>query len=351
MNQAITVLRRYRAHGAVIAANAAFAAIFVTIALSGFHQPTPHGMPIGIVAPAPVAHAIERKLDEHLPGGFELRSLPSESRARVAITHRTVDGALVVSPRRLTLLTAGAGGTAPAQAIKTASVKVAAATERTLTTRDVVPPLSGDSQALSSFFVVLCVLFPSLATGIAAGHALRRSAWAARVGVLLIVAVLAGLGAAGIADAISGLAHYWAIAGIAALFSLAISAPTAAVGQIKPHLAALCVFAFLVLGIPVSGGPGGLAGFGPSFLRWLHSGLPLGVAADAVRNTVYFRAGDTGHLWVLGAYAGGGLVALCLLIVATGRRNRGASGLHEHGGTGQRTESITAARANIVAPT
>jgi hypothetical protein len=335
MNQAVTVLRRYRAHGALVAANAAFAAVFVTIALIGFHQPTPHDIPVGIVAPAPVAHAIATNLDQHLPGGFQLRSLPSEGRARVEIAHRGVDGALVVSPQRLTLLTAGAGGSAPTQAITSAFTKVAAASGRALTTRDVVPPLSGDSQALSSFFVILCVLFPSLATGIAAGHALRRSAWAARVGVLLMVAVLVGLAAAGIADAISGLAHYWAIAGIVALFSLAISAPTAAMGQIKPHLVAVGVLAFLIVGIPVSGGPANLAAFDPSFLRWLHSGLPLGVAADAIRNTVYFRAGDTGHLWVLSAYASGGLVALCLLIAAAGRRNRGSSGLDEHGGPGQ----------------
>jgi hypothetical protein len=151
MDQAMTGLRRYRAHGAVIGANAVFAAVFVTIALSGFHQPSPHHIPVGIVASGPVAHAIETNLDQHLPGGFELRSLPSKSRARVEIAHRSVDGALVVSRQRLTLLTAGAGGTAPAQAITTAFTKLAAASGQTLTTRDVVPPLSGDSQALSSF--------------------------------------------------------------------------------------------------------------------------------------------------------------------------------------------------------
>ena len=92
------------------------------------------------------------------------------------------------------------------------------------------PRLTDDSQALSSFFLILCVLFPSLATGVAAGHALRRTALGSRVGVLVSVAAVAGLAAAGIADGVSGLGHYWAIAGIVALFSLAISAPTAAVG-------------------------------------------------------------------------------------------------------------------------
>jgi hypothetical protein len=350
MNRAMMIVRRYRAHGAVIAANTAFAAIFVTVALSGFHQPVPHELPVCIVAPPSVAHAIARNLDERLPGGFALRSLPSESRARVEIAHRAVDGAFVVSPRGMTLLTAGAGGTAPAQAITTAFTKVAASSGRPLTTRDVVPPGSGDTQALSSFFVILCVLFPSLATGIATGHSLRRSAWGARAGVLVLVAVLAGLGAAGIADAIGGLAHYWPIAGIVALFSLAISATTAAVAQIKPHLVALCVLAFLVLGIPVSGGPANLAAFGPSFLRGLHSGLPLGVAADAIRNTVYFGGADTGHLWVLSAYAGGGLVTLYLLAAAAERRRRGRSGLTEQDTAGRDAEPATATAANVVAP-
>jgi hypothetical protein len=122
------------------------------------------------------------------------------------------------------------------------------------------------------------------------------------------------------------------------------------VGQIKPHLAALCVLAFLILGIPVSGGPADLAGFGPSFLRSLHSGLPLGVAADAVRNTVYFRAGDTGHLWVLGAYAGGGLLALSLLTAAAGRRNRRSSGGDEQGEVRRPAEPATATRAGLKAP-
>ena len=226
-----------------------------------------------------------------------------------------------MSPRGANLLTAEAGGTAPTQAITQAFTAVAARTGRSLITTDVVPPLPGDSQALSSFFVILCVLFPSLATGVAAGHALRHASAASRIGVLLSVAAAAGLAAAAIADGISGLGHYWPIAAIVALFSLAISAPTAALGQIKPHLGALCIVAFLIVGIPVSGGPPNLAAFGPSFLRSLHSGLPLGVAADAVRNIVYFNAHDTtGHVWVLAAYALGGLLAFGLLIAVTRRR-------------------------------
>jgi uncharacterized membrane protein YhaH (DUF805 family) len=148
----------------------------------------------------------------------------------------------------------------------------------------------------------------------------------ARLGVLVTVAAIAGLAAAAVGDAISGLGHYWAIAGIVALFSLAVSAPTAALGQIRPHLAALSVLAFLVFGIPASGGPANLAAFGPGFLRSLTSALPLGVAANAVRDAEYFHAAHTaGHLWVLTAYAVGGAALLCLLVAAFTRQQRRAT--------------------------
>jgi hypothetical protein len=340
------IVRRYQTHVALVLANVAFAAVFVTIALSGFHQPTPHRLPVGVVAPASVSHTIQSALDAHIPGGFALRGYPNEARARTAITQRHLDAALIATPRGLRLLTAEAGGTAPTQAITTAFDAVAAKAGQQLAVIDVVPPLPGDAQALSSFFLILCVLFPSLAMGISAGHMLRRAHPASRLAVPLVGAMAIGLAAAGIADGISGLGNYWALAGIVALFSLAVSAPTAALGQIKPHLAALAVLAFLLFGIPVSGGPANLAAFGPSFLRSLGSGLPLGAAANTIRNTVYFHANDTAsRLWVLAAYAAGGLAALALLIAVA--RLRG--GVPQAPDAGVVTQTSQARASNSVA--
>lgn len=48
--------------------------------------------------------------------------------------------------------------------------------------------------------------------------------------------------------------------------------------------------------------------FGPGFLRVLDPALPLGVAVNALRNTVYFYGHDTeGHLWVLAAWVAAGV--------------------------------------------
>ena len=333
MPQAVAIIQRYRAHLAVVAVNSAFAIVFVTIVLTGFHQPTPHDVPVGIVAPAPVARQLEAGLATKLPGGFAVRPLAGEAQARAAIHRRQIDGALVVSPSGMNLLTAEAAGNAPTQAITGAFTALAATTGRPLTSTDVVPPSRDDSEALSSFFLILCVLFPSLATGIVIGHGLRRTSLAARLGVLVSVAAIVGLAAAAIGDGISGLGHYWALAGIVGLFSLAVSAPTAALGQIKPHLASLCILAFMVFGIPASGGPSGLAAFGPPFLRSLHSGLPLGAAADAVRNTVYFGAADTAdHIAVLTVYGVAGLCVLALVVALSDRRRPRPSAVEEvHG--------------------
>jgi hypothetical protein len=305
---------RFRPHAGFVLANTLFAAIFVALALSAFHAPSPHGIPVGIVASPAVTGKVEDALDTHLPGGFDLRVYPSAAAARSGVTHAQVDGALIASPGHLHLLVAEGGGTAPAQALTTAFGTVAARSGQPLTVTDVVPPLADDTQALSSFFLLLGVLVPSLAAGSASALVFRRSRPAWCVAAPVVVAVVVGAVAGALGDGIAGLGHYPAIAAIAALFSLAVAAPTAALGRRWPPLVAAAVLVFLVLGLPVSGGPAGLAPFGPGFLRVLHPALPLGTAVSAVRAAVYFGGyGAAGPLWVLGAWAVAGVAALALV--------------------------------------
>ena len=308
MQPSTPIFHRMRVPLVLVAINVLFAAAFITTALSAFHAPTPHAVPVGIVAPAQVSAEVRGALQARAPGGFDLRSYPSEARATAAITGRQIDGALVAAPRDMRLLIAQAGGSAPAPLLTSAFTGLAAKTGRRLDVVDVVPPLKNDSLALSSFFTILCVLFPSLATGAATAHLFRRHRTVWRIAVPAAAAVAIGLTAAAIAAGVTGFGDYLAVAGIVALFSLAISAPTAALGRIKLPLIALAVITFLIVGLPVSGGPSNLGPFGPGFLRALDSALPLGVAADAVRNTVYFHGSDTaGYLWVLAAWAAAGI--------------------------------------------
>ena len=179
---------------------------------------------------------------------------------------------------------------------------------------DVVPPRPSDSQALSSWFVVLSVLIPSLAAGSASALAFRRARRAWSVAAPGAAAVVSGVVAAAIADGIAGLGNYAAIAGIVALFSLAVAAPTAVLARIRPPLVALAVLAFIVFGIPASGGPANLASFTPGFLRVLSPVLPLGIAASSIRNVVYFGGHATGpYIWTLAAWALAGVAGLILV--------------------------------------
>lgn len=297
----------------LVAINVVFAAAFLSAALSAFHAPAPHAVPVGIVAPAQVSREVRGALEARAPGGFALHAYPSAAQARTAIGRREVDGALIADPGGMTLLVAQAGGSAPAQLLTNTFTGLAAKTGRRLSVIDAVPPLKDDSLALSSFFTILCVLFPSLATGAATAHLFRRHRTVWRIAVPAVAAVAIGLSATAVAAGVTGFGDYLSVAGIVALFSLAISAPTAALGRVKLPLIALAVITFLIVGLPVSGGPSGLASFGPGFLRALDSALPLGVAADAVRNTIYFHGNDTaGHLWVLGAWAAAGIALLLI---------------------------------------
>ncbi len=191
---------------------------------------------------------------------------------------------------------------------------------------DVVPPRASDAQALSSWFVVLSVLIPSLAAGSASAMAFRRAGRAWSVAAPVAAAVVSGVVAAGIADGLAGLGHYAAFAGIVALFSLAVAAPTAALARTWPPLVALAVLAFIVFGIPASGGPANLASFTPGFLRVLSPVLPLGIAASTIRNVVYFGGhAISGYIWTLAAWALAGIGGL-ILVTALRRSGRGLSG-------------------------
>lgn len=305
---------RYRSLAGFIMVSAAFAAIFVALTLSAFHAPRPHDLPVGIVGPATVTSRVEHALDSAAPGAFGWRSYPSQAGARTGITQRAVDGALVASGHDLRLLVAQGGGTGPAQVLTQAFGTVAARSGRPLVVADVVPPLPGDTEALSSFFVVLAVLIPSLAAGSGSALAFRRARPALAVAAPVAVAIVIGVVSAAVADGIAGLGNYAAIAGVAALFSLAVAAPTAVLARIWPPLVTVAVLVFIVFGIPVSGGPANLTSFGPAFLRVLDPVLPLGVAASAARNVVYFGGHATGlSLWVLTAWALAGVLGLILV--------------------------------------
>ena len=113
----------------------------------------------------------------------------------------------------------------------------------------------------------------------------------------MAAAVVSGAVAAAIADGIAGLGNYAAIAGIVgAVASRWQWLPRLPYWHGSGRLVALALLAFIVFGIPASGGPANLASFTPGFLRVLSPVLPLGIAASSIRNVVYFGGHATSHV-------------------------------------------------------
>ncbi len=293
--------------------------------VGAFHQPTPHDVPLAVVAPPAAVTGLESAVAAHAPGALSVHTYSTAAAAIGAVRERTVDGALIVGRSGMQLAVAGAGGFAPQQFLTETFQSVSAATHQHLDVIDAVPLPTGDSEGLSSFFVTLTVLIPSLVAGIAITLAGQRARPLAHAGWLAGFCVLTGLLAALAADPVFGAltGHFFTLAGILILYSLAVVIPTAAAARVLPALAAVPLLLFLVIGIPASGGPAGMALFVPGFFRWFASWLPVSRALGAVTGTVYFGGHGVGNdLWILAAWAVAGLV----MILATASRRAHPAG-------------------------
>ena len=292
------------------------AVLFVTLALSAFHEPTPHELPIGVVGDHVAVGQLAATLDAREPGGFDLRAYRTTGAVRQAIIDRNIDGGVDVGAHRLTIYVAQASGIGPTSAITNTFQSFAEATRRAPHVVNVVPALPRDSEAFAPFFIMLATLIASMVGGVNLGVMFRTSGRGWLIAAPFIVALFLGLAIAGVTDGFTGYGHFFELAGTLALFSLAVSESTAAIAKIRNSLVALAPLTFVVLGIPASGGPGGLAPFAPSFIRVFASALPLGVGESAVRNLVYFRGHDTAApLWTLAAWATVGLTTFVVLHV------------------------------------
>ena len=90
MRQGSQMFSRLRVPLALVAINVAFGAVFLTVTLSAFHKPTPHGVPVGIVAPAGATQRLRAGLERAAPGAFALRSYRSQALAKTGIAERRV---------------------------------------------------------------------------------------------------------------------------------------------------------------------------------------------------------------------------------------------------------------------
>ncbi|MFH8368125.1 DUF3533 domain-containing protein [Streptomyces sp. NPDC018031] len=305
---------------------------FVTSYLGAFHRPEPHRVDLAVVAPEQTRGELVRNLDDLSGEPLDAHPVQDEAEAVHRIRHRETDAALVVDPRgtRDRLLVAGGAGASLAQAVEQVVRQVERAERRSLATTDVAPASSGDSRALSAFYLVIgwCVggylCAAALAISAGARPATPRRA-TVRLGVLALYAALSGLGGAIIAgpvlDALPG--SLFALWGLGALVVFAVGAATLALqGLLGVVGIGVAILLVVVLGNPSAGGayPYPLL---PDFWRTIGPALPPGAGVWTARSIAYFQGNAvTGPLLVLAAWAAAGTLLTLLSSALRGRTHQ-----------------------------
>ncbi|GAA0438396.1 membrane protein [Acrocarpospora corrugata] len=285
----------------------AFAASFV----GALHQPEPHGVPVGVVAPAQVAAQIDAGLAAKKPGAFEITAYADEATARTALGDREIEA--VALPQQAKLIVASAGGRTASTVATQVFTGLAQAQGQQLTVEDAHPLPPGDSGGIAGMFYVLALVIPGIAIAVLAGHA--GVGTGQKIAAIALASVTVALANAWLADAVFGAlpGAYLALAAVSAAVTFTLGLVVAGLVRLlgTPGVG-LAALLFVVIGIPASGGPLG-ARFIPEWYAAIGQTLPIGQGTAAIRNTVFFDgAALTVPLSVLAAWS---LVGLLLLLI------------------------------------
>ena len=307
---------------AMVAGVLAIQLLFIASYVGAFHKPTPHAVPIGVVAPPSIVHRTIAKLDAAAGHPVQAQTYQSRDAAAAAIRSDRIAGAIVIDPASSTdtLLVASGGGSALASAIEEFAIRTEAVNRRTVRVEDLVPLQPGDYRGLSGFYLVVgwivggYLVASMLGVSSGARPATTRRA-VIRLLSLIPYAILSGLGGALIVDqglgALTG--HFLALAALGMLLVYAAVATTTAFQVLFGVIGiGITVLVFVVAGNPSAGGAYQPALL-PGVFRAVGSLIPNGAGVDTVRRIVYFGGqGITVHLLTICVWIVAG-VAVALL--------------------------------------
>jgi hypothetical protein len=302
----------------------------LTVFLIAFAWPSarsePRNVPLAVSGPTPAVAQIEARLEQAMPGGFEITAVPDRQAAVQRIEDRDAYGAIVLDAAQPEVLTASAGGPAIAQILTQLSARMSPENPAKVT--DIVPLPKDDPRGAG----LAAGALPLVLGGIIAAAGLTqlvRSGGKRMIGALTF-AVTGGL-------ALAAVLQYWlgsfegSYLGNAGVIAMSIAAISLTLLGLEWLLGtaglALGGAVMMLLGNPLSGmtsAPEML----PSGWGTLGQFLPPGAAGTALRSVGFFDgAGAARPLVVLGCWLLAG-VALCGL-GALRSRGRAVPARHE----------------------
>lgn len=311
------------------------------------HSPTPHAVPVGLVATDETAAATQVQIEQD--GKFDVRRFATVEAMTAAIKDKTVYGGVDIARTQPQLYIASAAGTAAANTLRTAFTQVVqdqkqqqveqlAAAGQVVPIQqvealaaapaviDVVPLPAHDSVGAALGLLVQALALGATVASMGLGRvgphtapSLRRAV--GHVAALVIYSVVS-------AGAVLLAAHAFGVIPEGsdsrlfigfALLSFAITGSVAGlVALIGPAGAALGT-AYFLFGVPIAGASV-LPEFLPGVARVVGQALPTGAGVTAVRDGLYFPDAPVGGpLLVLSAYA---TVGAAIVVVSNAVGNK-----------------------------
>jgi hypothetical protein len=256
--------------------------------LPAFHHPTPHHVKVAVAAPPATTAQLQHQLDTAIPGGFTLQPVDSAAEARAAVLNNDAVAAFAPAAHHPQLYGAKADGAAMESIIRQVLTSGTQKAGTTVDFHELVPTRPGDALGTSPFYLLMACTLPAYFLVVTMQRAVgfsRRAHVATMLGGGTVTALACYLTGAYGMDAIPQ--HPLALL---YLFLLTQSVSLTSYGLVSflgPFFPGASVTLFIMLSVPSSGltVPVDLL---PDFFRFLHPVLPMGNAADALRNVDYF---------------------------------------------------------------
>jgi hypothetical protein len=294
--------------------------IFAWSYVGALHDPTPHELPLGVVAPPPVAARVLGSIRLQSAGAIAPTPEPNAAAIQRDINARKIYGGVIVAPTVTRLIVADAASLVAAQALTVFGQAFATRQKTRLVVVDVKPLGTGDARGLSSIYLVLSWVFGAylIATILSTlrGPGFRSRLHAGlRLLVLAVYAILSGILGMLVAGPLLGAlpGNFWAGAASGALLVFAVALATSGLQTILGSGGTLIALVlFVLLGNPSSGGIFAPE-FLPTFWRAIGPWLPNAAGYTMLHNLVYFEGHAIGRAvitLIVYALAGAALVLL-----------------------------------------